>query len=44
MSEEVSTYLLLVLRGLEFLVEEEIRSNLQVRALVIYSDPVAMRL
>ncbi|KAE9170634.1 hypothetical protein PF002_g30028, partial [Phytophthora fragariae] len=31
-SKEVSTYLLLVLRGLEFLVEEEIRSKLQVRA------------
>ncbi|KAG2982340.1 hypothetical protein PC118_g10030, partial [Phytophthora cactorum] len=34
---EVSTYLLLVLRGLEFLVEEEIRSKLQVESLEICS-------
>ncbi|OWZ14202.1 hypothetical protein PHMEG_00012349, partial [Phytophthora megakarya] len=34
---DVSTYLLLVLRGLEFLVEEEIRSKLQVESLEICS-------
>ncbi|KAG7387105.1 hypothetical protein PHYPSEUDO_014759 [Phytophthora pseudosyringae] len=34
---DVSTYLLLVLRGLEFLVEEEIRAKLQVESLEICS-------
>ncbi|RMX65911.1 hypothetical protein DD238_004935 [Peronospora effusa] len=34
---EISTYLLLVLRGLEFLVEEEIRSKLKVEKLEICS-------
>ncbi|KAE9292081.1 hypothetical protein PR003_g24855 [Phytophthora rubi] len=36
-SKEVSTYLLLVLRGLEFLVEEEICSKLQVESVEICS-------
>lgn len=35
--EDISTYLLLVLRGLEFLAEEEIRSKLQVESLEICS-------